>query len=84
MYDAAIHDVEKSGVDICVDAEKTIENIEEDLEYRMKKKLTIPDNVDDTAIDDNEKAGIEVCVDAKKTVKLRLLRKTWKTEQRRK
>ena len=50
----------------------------------MKKKLTIPDNVDDTAIDDNEKAGIEVCVDAKKTVTLRLLRKTWKTEQRRK
>ena len=50
----------------------------------MKKKLTIPDNVDDFAIDDNEKAGVKICVDAKKTVQLRLLRKPWKTERRRK
>ena len=49
----------------------------------MKKKLTIPDNVDDFAIDDNEKAGVKICVDAKKTVQLRLLRKPWKTERRR-
>ena len=50
----------------------------------MKKKVTNPDNVNDSAIDDNEKAGVEVCVDAKKTVQLRLLRKPWKTERRRK
>ena len=44
----------------------------------MKKKLTNPDNVDDSAINDNEKAGLEICVE--KTVQLRLLRKPWKTE----
>jgi hypothetical protein len=30
----------------------------------VKKKVTNPDNVNDSAIDDNEKAGVEVCVDA--------------------
>jgi hypothetical protein len=53
------------------------------LEYRVKKKVTNPDNVNDSAIDDNEKAGVEVCVDAEKTVRMRLLRKPWKTERRR-
>ena len=46
----------------------------------MKKKVTNPDNVNDSAIDDNEKAGVEVCVDAEKTVQLRILRKTLNTE----
>ena len=65
-----------------MDAEKTVQLriLIEVLEYRVKKKVTNPDNVNDSAIDDNEKAGVEVCVDAEKTVQLRILRKTLNTE----
>jgi hypothetical protein len=50
----------------------------------MKKEVSSPDNVDDAAIDDIEETGLEIHVDAEKTVQLRLLRKPWKTERRRK
>jgi hypothetical protein len=50
----------------------------------MKKEVSSPDNVDDAAIDDIEETGLEIHVDAEKIVQLRLLRKPWKTERRRK
>ena len=42
------------------------------------------ENVDDVAINDIEKPGVEIRVDAEKTVQLRILRKPWNTECRRK
>jgi hypothetical protein len=59
-------------------------NIEKDLEVRIKKEVSTPENVDDTSIDDIEETGLEIHVDAEKTVQQRLSRKPWKMEQRRK
>ena len=39
------------------------------------------ENVYDAAIHDIERTGVEICVDAEKTVQLRILRKTWNTEE---
>ena len=55
-------------------------NIEKDLEVRMKKEVSTPENVDDAAIDDIEETGLEIHVDAEKTVQLSILKKPWKTE----
>ena len=40
------------------------ENIEKALEWRMKKEVSSPDNVDDAAIYDIEKTELEIHVDA--------------------
>ena len=50
----------------------------------MKKEVSSPDNVDDAAINDIEETGLEIHVDGERTVQLRLFRKPWKTERRRK
>ena len=84
IYDAAKYGIANNWVKNRVDVESTvtIKIIDEAFEERIKKEVA--ENVDDVAINDIEKPGVEICVDAEKTVQLRILRKPWNTECRRK
>ena len=84
IYDAAKYGIANNWVKNRVDVESTvtIKIIDEAFEERIKKEVA--KNVDDVAINDIEKPGVEIRVDAEKTVQLRILRKPWNTECRRK
>ena len=84
VYDAAKYGIESNLFENGEDVESTvtIKIIDEAFEERIKKEVA--KNVDDVAINDIEKPGVEIRVDAEKTVQLRILRKPWNTECRRK